>query len=123
MSFAVTRAYMRGRLLFIMTGFLIAVSIGAGFIHWQAGQARTNVKFGAVLGAMSEATADVIYFALTLDQAMLKQELAARGGGQQRFDAKMATDIARNRLHEAINRLEHAYHAFGLPAHGDGPMS
>ena len=138
MSFAVTRAYMRGRLLFIMTGFLQAVCVGAGFIHWQAGQARTNVKFGAVLGAMSEATADVIFYAVALDQARLKQELAAErteralrdfvtdagaapGAGDlgQLFDAKGTTESARQRLHEAITRLDQAYRAFGIAADGD----
>ena len=141
MSFAVTRAYMRGRLLFIMTGFLTAVLIGAGFIHWQTGKSRTNVEFGAVLGAMSEATAEVIYRALTLDQIRLRAELAAERAGrvqleietghfvlpanpvaQPAFDAAAATADQRARLHAAIGRLERAYRAFGFAADGDIQM-
>src|SRR5690606_3399646 len=87
MSFTVTRAYMRGRLLFIMSGFFLAVTAGAGFISWQASQARNNAAFGAVLDAMSQATGDVIHYALTLDQIRLKGEIvrekaraALRGG-------------------------------------------
>ena len=87
MSFTVTRAYMRGRLLFIMSGFFLAVTAGAGFISWQASQARNNAAFGAVLDAMSQTTGDVIHHALTLDQIRLKGEIvrerakvALRGG-------------------------------------------
>jgi signal transduction histidine kinase len=142
MSFAVTRAYMRGRLIFIMTGFLLAVALGAGVIHWQAKMARTNVEFGAVLSAMSEATADVIYFALMLDQTSLRGELgderAARAQleievgqfampkepvtRQPAFNADAATDETRSNLHAAIERLDRAYRAFGLAADGDFQM-
>src|SRR5690606_25710753 len=116
MSFAVTRAYMRGRLLFIMTGFLLAVALGTAFIHWQAGAARANVKFGSVLGAMSDATADVIYYALMLDQSRLKAELEARAGfrPEPSSDAAAANASARTGLNEAIGRLDRAYSAFAL---------
>jgi signal transduction histidine kinase/DNA-binding response OmpR family regulator len=137
MSFAVTRAYMRGRLLFIMSGFLVAVAVGAGLINWHAGAARDNVAFGAVLDAMSQATGDVIHHALTLDQIRLKDELgrerakaALRVGDMPGAAAPQATlpdaagieaasGEARARLHGAIARLERAYRAFGLAADGD----
>ena len=141
MSFAVTRAYMRGRLLFIMTGFLVAVAVGAGLISWQAGEARSNVAFGAVLDAMGQATGDVIHHALTLDQIRLKGELARekakaalRGGeGASAPEAQAAmpgaraaddgipaaADAARASLRTAIARLEHSYRAFGIAADGD----
>ncbi|MCO5145244.1 MAG: response regulator [Aquamicrobium sp.] len=137
MSFTVTRAYMRGRLLFIMSGFLLAVTVGAGFISWQASQARNNAAFGAVLDAMSQATGDVIYHALTLDQIRLKGEIvrekakaALRGGDhaappiQQSADPapedmQAATAEARERLRAAIERLERSYRAFGVAADGD----
>src|SRR5690606_8855676 len=125
MSFAVTRAYMRGRLLFIMTGFLLAVALGTAFIHWQAGAARANVKFGSVLGAMSDATADVIYYALMLDQSRLKAELEARAAlrpQQPSSDAAAANASARTGLNEAIGRLDRAYSAFALAADGDLQM-
>lgn len=132
MSFAVTRAYMRGRLLFIMTGFLLAVGIGAALINWQAGEAKTSARFGAVLGVMSEATDEVIYYALMLDQTRLKAELAAGQSGNAvrnaetgglmlpgrpvsgpAFDADVSMEDVQQKLHSAISRLDLAYHAFG----------
>jgi signal transduction histidine kinase/DNA-binding response OmpR family regulator len=127
---------MRGRLLFIMTGFLLAVAVGGGLISWQAGQARSNVAFGAVLDAMSQATGDVIHHALTLDQIRLKGELArerakaALRGGEgagplglpaagSAEDIPAASAAARLRLRTAIARLEHSYRAFGIAADGD----
>ena len=142
MSFAVTRAYMRGRLLFIMSGFLVAVAMGAVFIKWQAGAAQTNVRFAAALDAMSQATGDVIYHALTLDQTRLRREVddaaaelaqiriemgsfAIPAGpvvGPAAFDANAVTALTRVKLHDAINRLERAYKAFGMAADGDVQM-
>lgn len=139
MSFAVTRAYMRGRLIFIMTGFLLAVGIGAALINWQAGEAKTSAKFGAVLGEMSEATGEVIYYALMLDQTRLKSELAAQkarrsvsvelGNGdvglppstQARPAAGGSAAMAdvQGKLHGAIDRLDLAYRAFGRAAGTD----
>jgi signal transduction histidine kinase/DNA-binding response OmpR family regulator len=136
MSFAVTRAYMRGRLLFIMTGFLVAVAVGAGLVNWHAGTARNNVAFGALLDAMSQATGDVIHHALILDHIRLKDELAReraraalRAGdaatpqaalpGMGATEANVAPGEARAMLRAAIARLEHAYRAFGMAADGD----
>jgi signal transduction histidine kinase/DNA-binding response OmpR family regulator len=142
MSFAVTRSYMRGRLLFIMSGFLLAVAMGAMFINWQAGSAQTNVKFAAALDAMSQATGDVIYHALTLDQTRLRSEIGEAKAdieqmkielgsfeirkapmvGVRVFDADAITSATREKLHEAINRLDRAYKAFGMAADGDVQM-
>jgi len=138
MSFALTRAYMRGRLLFIMTGFLVAVGVGAGVISWQAGQTQANARYGAMLGAMSEATSDVIYHALTLDQIRLKGELArektklalrdmmsgiASVQGPLAPGAVAETDAAaqkaRENLRAAIERLDRTYRGFALAADGD----
>lgn len=136
MSFAVTRAYMRGRLIFIMTGFLLAVGIGAVLINWQAGEAKTSARFGAVLGAMSEATDEVIYYALMLDQTRLKAELASQKAertitldtGSERHAAPPAGDVrpaaagsvsmedVQEKLHGAIDRLDLSYRAFGNAA-------
>ncbi|RIK84515.1 MAG: hybrid sensor histidine kinase/response regulator [Hyphomicrobiales bacterium] len=122
-----------------MTGFLLAVAVGAGFIRWQAGETRANVTFGAVLGAMSEATGDVIYQALTLDQIRLTGEVArekARSALRDieagrfvmppaspvagpAFDEKAALEEARAKLRKAIERLERSYRAFGIAADGD----
>lgn len=128
--------------MFIMIGFLIAVVGGASLIHWQASQARTNVKFGAVLGAMSEATSDVIYHALMLDQTRLRRELVRERRevmmrdielgryymppqptvAVQPVDLYTITESVRGELREAIDRLERAYRAFGFAADGDVQM-
>lgn len=142
MSFAVTRAYMRGRLVFIMSGFLLAVALGAGYINWQAATAQTNVKFAAVLDAMSQSTGDVIYHALTLDQtrlragvmeadaeiARMKIELGSFEthkspvAGPKAFVPAAITAATRDKLHHAINRLDRAYRSFGMAADGDIQM-
>ena len=142
MSFAITRSYMRGRLFFIVSGFLLAVALGAGVINWQAGVARTNVQFGAVLGAMSEATGDVIYHAQTLDNIRLRADLVreraertlidiengrfvmgtGRAAPASAFDPAAADREARANLFDAVERLEAAYRAFGMAAEGDIQM-
>ena len=142
MSFAVTRAYMRGRLMFIMTGFLLAIGIGASVIYWLANQATTSVRFGAVVTVMSEATADVIYQSLMLDQTRLKRELiderrelmmreielgryempARPAIVAQPIDLYTVNETVRASLLDAIERLESAYRAFGMAADGDFQM-
>lgn len=69
MSSVITRAYMRGRLIIIMIGFVLAVGAGSAVILWQAESAKTSVKFGAVVAFMAEAASDVLYHALKLEQA------------------------------------------------------
>ena len=122
MSIAVTRSYMRGRLIFIMTGFLLAVSIGAFFVNWHSSNARTNIKFAAVLVAMSEATSDVIYQALALDQLRLKQQLqAARtaGASGRTLEDNPAAVEARRELGRVVERLDSLYRAFSTAVRGD----
>jgi signal transduction histidine kinase/DNA-binding response OmpR family regulator len=142
MSFTVTRSYMRGRLMFIMIGFLVAVAAGAMLVDWQASRARANLQFGAVLDAMSEATSDVIYHALMLDQIRLRREvaqdrleIAMRDIELGRMEVKQRpavpvdprnlneiTDSIRAELTEAVERLDRAYHAFGREADGEIQM-
>ncbi|TKT75509.1 response regulator [Aquamicrobium sp. LC103] len=125
-----------------MAGFLLAVGAGAAFIHWQAENAKTSVKFGAVIGLMSEATSDVLYHALLLHQARLRADLAEAQSWRAQaevesgrfalpqgpvvappaFDADAATENARTQLHHAIDRLDRAYRAFGRAADGDVQM-
>ncbi|MBX9465655.1 MAG: response regulator [Aquamicrobium sp.] len=119
-----------------MTGFLLAVGIGAVLINWQAGEAKTSARFGAVLGAMSEATDEVIYYALMLDQTRLKAELASQKAertitldtGSERRAAPPAGAVSpaaagadsmedvQEKLHDAIDRLDLSYRAFGNAA-------
>lgn len=149
MSFAVTRAYLRARLLFIMIGFLLAIAIGAGLVRWQASESRASAAFGAVLGAMNEATSDAIYQVLTLDQIRLRSELGRaktasvlrsneddQSGAmpnsplptqplpasrvyEAAFDEQAAMNEARAELSKAVQRLERAYRAFAVAADGD----
>jgi signal transduction histidine kinase/CheY-like chemotaxis protein len=142
MSFTVTRSYMRGRLMFIMIGFIVAVTAGAMLVDWQASRARTNLQFGAVLDTMSEATSDVIYHALMLDQTRLRRDLAhdrheiamrdielgqleqapRLAGPADVADLAAVTESIRAELTDAVERLDRAYHAFGLAADGDIQM-
>ena len=136
MSFAVTRAYLRGRLIFIVTGFLLAVGIGSALINWQAGEAKISAKFGAALGAMSEATDEVIYYALMLDQTRLKAELASQKAeraviadigndgvavppvetARPALAGSVTMESVQEKLHGAIDRLDLTYRAFGNAA-------
>ncbi len=139
MSIEVTRAYLRGRLIFILIGFLLTVATGAAFIHWQSENAKTSLRFGAVIGLMSETTSDVIYRALVLDHvrargalaaaeerldAVLAEEGAAAPArvSRQPFDAAAAIEDARQKLHASIDRLDIAFEAFELAASGDMQM-
>ena len=119
MSFAVTRAYMRGRLIIIMTGFFLAMASGVGVIAWLAGDARTNVKFGAVVDLLGEATSDVIYHALMLDQTHLSGERSTLRPGAIPLAAHAADmDEARAALRTATARLQRTYQAFAMAADG-----
>jgi signal transduction histidine kinase/DNA-binding response OmpR family regulator len=132
MSIYVSRAYLRGRLAFIMLGFVLVVGAGASFIHWHAEQAKTSVRFSAVVDFMAEATSDVLYNVLLLDSARIRSDLAEQQAWRTvsemergRFvmpqgpvvpargtSAQEAVDTARAGLHKAIERLDVAYRAF-----------
>jgi hypothetical protein len=71
MTVAVTRAYMRGRLVMMLAGFLLAIGAGAVLIHVMAEQSKTSAKFGAVISHMGDATSDVIHHALRLDNTRI----------------------------------------------------
>lgn len=119
MSFAVTRAYMRGRLIIIMTSFLLAMAGGVSVIAWLAGDARTNVKFGAVVDLLNEATSDVIYHALMLDQTRLEGERSRlRPGSVPLATHAVALDQGRAALHAATQRLQRTYEVFAMAADG-----
>jgi signal transduction histidine kinase/DNA-binding response OmpR family regulator len=71
MTIAITRQYMRGRLFVMLAGFLLAIGAGAVFIHLQAEQSKTNVKFSTVISHLGDATSDVIHHALRLDNTRI----------------------------------------------------
>lgn len=71
MTVAVTRAYLRGRLLVMLAGILLAVGTGAVVIHYLAEESKTSVKFSAVISHMGDATSDVIHHALRLDNTRI----------------------------------------------------
>lgn len=117
----VTRAYMRGRLIAVLVGFVVAVAAGTGVLLWKAQESRTNVRFGALIGFMADATGDVIHHALRLEQmstsAALVGPLQARAEG-----TATTTETIRGDLKEALGRLEHAYTALEMAASGDVGM-
>ena len=55
MAVEVTRAYLRGRFIVLLGGFVLAVTLGAGLMLWQAQKAKNGVKFAAVISEMAEA--------------------------------------------------------------------
>jgi len=103
MSSAITRAYLRSRLLFILLGFIVAVAAGTGFTIWQAEQSKTSVKFGALISQTADATSDVLHHTLRLD------------GMRNRAGTTTAMmDPVRAELHAAVSRLNEAYDAMRL---------
>ncbi len=127
MSSVITRAYMRGRLYMILFGFVLALAAGTGVLLWKSQDAKTNVKFGAVIGAMADATGDVLYQSLRLDNAQIDasastiQFLDGPGGP---LSAKSEAVITANRsdLRGALERLAAAYEALEMAVGGDMSM-
>jgi signal transduction histidine kinase/DNA-binding response OmpR family regulator len=130
MSSAVTRAYLRGRLVAVLVGFVVAVTAGMGFSLWQAEQAKTKLKFGMIVGYMAESTSDVIYHALRLDHSRHRAApfgVSRRGGGtsgRRAHDsgAGSGLDQIRSDLRAALGRLGSAYQALEFSAEGDVGM-
>ncbi|MDN2568362.1 response regulator [Aquibium sp. A9E412] len=121
MSSAVSRRYMRGRLVAVLVGFALAVAAGTGVLMWQAEKAKTAVKFGAVVGSVAEATSDVIHHALRLQQSAVRG--AADGPAPQRSGAaRTATETVRADLRAALGRLDAAYKTLEFAAEGDVSM-
>ncbi|WP_235911845.1 response regulator [Mesorhizobium xinjiangense] len=127
MSSVITRAYMRGRLYIILVGFVLALATGTGVLLWKSQDAKTNVKFGAVVGAMADATGDVLYRSLRLDNARIDaaastvQFLDGPGGT---LSAASEAAIAENRgeLRVALARLAAAYEALEQAVEGEVSM-
>lgn len=107
MSSVITRAYMRSRLLVILLAFIVAVGAGTGFIFWQAEQAKTSVKFSALVRYTADAASDVLYHSLRLDGMRNRAGVTAAD-----------VDPVRADLHAAIERLDEAYDAMRF-ASGD----
>jgi signal transduction histidine kinase/DNA-binding response OmpR family regulator len=105
MSSAITRSYLRSRLLFILLGFVAAVGSGAGFILWQAERAQTDVKFAELVRYTADAVDDVLYQTLRLDNSRLLAEAAVKSEMVKAVKAE---------LHAAIDRLDEAYDALRL---------
>ncbi|WP_265517768.1 response regulator [Nitratireductor luteus] len=123
MSDIVTRRYMHGRLIVLLAGFVLAVAIGLGALFWQAQQAKTQVRFGALLGFMTEATGELIYSALRLEHISkhLRGTPAAYGlpVGKGPANAEEALQTAQDELNQALERLQTAYNAMEIAARGD----
>lgn len=111
MSFVITRSYMRTRFFAILAGFILAVCAGSAYNFWQAERAKTDVRFGAVIQIMADATDEVIYHALRLDHSRLR---ATNNG--------ISTEIIKADLQSALDRLRSAYDAIRNAADGDVGM-
>ncbi|MEO9615271.1 MAG: response regulator [Nitratireductor sp.] len=120
MSSKFTRAYMRGRLYTVLISFVLAVAVGTGFILWKLENAKIDVKFGAVIGYMAEATSDVIYQSLRLEHLSASLQSQVRNAttapmapvaGPAPLGAAGPADV--NAVHAelaaALKRLERAY--------------
>src|SRR5690606_9974551 len=110
MSSVITRAYLRSRLLFILAGFIVAVGTGSGFILWQAQVSKTSVRYASLIRYVADATADVIYGTLRVDNARVLSLENALAGVSQAGPASTSGDV-RAELHLAIARLEKGYEA------------
>ena len=102
MSSAITRAYLRSRLIFIVLGFVAAVGSGAGLILWKAEQAKTEVRFAELVRNTADAVDDVLYNALLLDNSRILAESAIKTANLKTVKAD---------LHKAIDRLDDSYDA------------
>ncbi|MBO6717444.1 MAG: response regulator [Rhizobiaceae bacterium] len=118
MSSIVSRAYLRRRLLAILVGFVVALSAGTGVILWVAEQSKTNVKYAELIRYVADATSDVIYHSLRVDNTrilVLQNQPAASDSGS-------AVDAIHADLHAAIRELELGYEALRIAADDDVGM-
>jgi len=113
MSSVITRAYLRSRLLFILAGFVVAVGLGSGFILWQAQVSKASVRYASLIRYVADATADVIYDTLRVDDT--RAAAPGRGASGQ----AVPSETARRDLRQAIARLEEGYEALRVSAGDD----
>ncbi len=106
MSAVITRSYMRGRIYAILAGFVLVVSAGTGFMLWQSESAKTSVKFGAVIASMADATSDVLFQSLRLDNTRIS-------------GADAGVTLIRTELRSALDRLSDAYETLEYAIEGD----
>ena len=118
MSSVITRQYMRTRFFAILAGFILAVTAGSAYNYWQAEKAKTDVRFGAVIGLMADATDEVIYHALRLDHTRHTSYSSSD------LARELGTSVAEVRvdLQAALDRLASAYEAIRAAADGDVGM-
>ncbi|WP_246730163.1 response regulator [Nitratireductor mangrovi] len=134
MSSKITRAYMRGRLYVVLTGFVVAIAAGTGIMLWQAERAKTDVKFGAVIAYMADATSDVLYHSLRLDNTRIAppQDISNNVDGStpaarkieptKPTASKELVAQIRSDLDAALARLADANDALQLAVEGDVNM-
>ncbi|WP_246225839.1 hybrid sensor histidine kinase/response regulator [Chelativorans xinjiangense] len=133
MSTVVTRRYMRGRMVAVLVGFVLAVILGTGVVLWQMERAKDQVRFSALLNYMADATGDVLYNALRLEHASAHSEAAHEAvhpASDHQYGPQPAGDVgeaelletARTDLSAALARLEKGYTAMEMAASGDIAM-
>src|SRR5690606_35499621 len=132
MSSVVTRRYMQRRMIAVLAGFVAVVILGTGVLLWQAETAKNQVRFGALLGYMADATGDVIYNALRLEHTSM--HLMPHGGshsvagydhdypGTASAEGAAIMQAARKDLRRALARLRAAYDAMELAVGDDVSM-
>lgn len=134
MSTVTTRRYMHGRMVAVLTGFIIVVLAGTGILLWQAEVAKNQARFGALVSLMADATSDVIYNALQLEHVSQHtgpaqdrhavsnhdhtQNAARQPSVQPRDNAKLMQE-ARETLAEALARFQAAYNVLEIAVEGD----
>lgn len=128
MSTVVTRRYMRGRMITVLVGFVLAVMLGTGVVLWQMERAKNQVRFGALLDYMADAAGDVLYSALRLEHSSLHlaPRHSAHAAGlhgyaapRQERGGPSSMEQARAALAAALERLEKGYNAMEMAASGD----
>ena len=118
MSSIVSRAYLRRRLFAIVIGFVVALSAGMGVILWEAEQSKTNVKYAELIRHVADATSDVIYHSLRVDNTRIFVFENPMLPGKD----LPTTDSIHADLHAAIASLEKGYDALRLAAEDDVGM-
>ena len=131
MASKVTRAYMHGQLAVFLVGLVLAVATGTGILLWQFQQAKTEVRFGALISYMADATGDVIYNGLRLEHLSGGAVPDARIGGGDGPESYTMTAIAptedvvekvRADLRNALGRLQVANEAMEIATGGSVGM-
>lgn len=125
MSLAITRGYLRARLIFVMLAFIGALLASSAFMLYTLEQEKTKVKFSAALGTMAELTSDLLYSSAQLENASRVYTLTLNSGGHGQAldnliaDGQAKLKDAKARFSDDLRRLTHLFQALQWSADGD----